>query len=384
MISIENFYWVLYENLLKPVKVYYWYYYPFGTTDYLVRSGYSDLKREHHVFFHFDQEPLYSNHFGKNHDEDPPVAWTSKQLRILANSERSALKKEICRDRDMLDWYFFYHGFAALDWYWDSQFVPDRKEITKVFLSFNHLVRARRSYRMSLLARLADRGVLDQGAISFHATSDDCLEEINDPNTKISPESQNLIEKNIPEFLSMPWHLDSKSINGTASAHFGDQEYKMWQDSFLHLVNETIFYEPKLHLTEKIFKPIVSLRPFILVAAPGNLEYLKSYGFKTFDRWWDESYDKIEDPDARLDAITDQISNLCKLSLNDLRDMLEEMQPVLEHNKKHFFTDFKKIIVDELVDNFDTCLRLWNNGRVDGREMPFHPDLDSVKRLLLR
>ena len=43
-----------------------------------------------------------------------------------------------------------------------------------------------------------------------------------------------------------------------------------------HIVTETIFYDNKLHFTEKVFKPIVARRPFFLVGAPGNLAYLKS------------------------------------------------------------------------------------------------------------
>jgi hypothetical protein len=38
----------------------------------------------------------------------------------------------------------------------------------------------------------------------------------------------------------------------------------------------------------------------MLLAAPGNLAYLKSYGFKTFDSVIDESYDTIQDNDLAL------------------------------------------------------------------------------------
>jgi hypothetical protein len=37
-----------------------------------------------------------------------------------------------------------------------------------------------------------------------------------------------------------------------------------------------------------------------------------------------------------------------------------------------------------MVDNFDTCIRIWNNGRVDNRQRPLCSDLESVKQILLR
>ena len=123
----------------------------------------------------------------------------------------------------------------------------------------------------------------------------------------------------------------------------------------------------------------------MLAAAPGNLAYLKSYGFKTFDQWIDESYDTIDDPDQRLQAIVDQTQRLCAMSDSDLRQMHQEMQPVLEHNFDHLWTTFRQRIVNELVDNFERSVRLWNNGRIDGRELPLQNiDLARVKEILLR
>jgi pimeloyl-ACP methyl ester carboxylesterase len=67
-------------------------------------------------------------------------------------------------------------------------------------------------------------------------------------------------------------------------------------------VAETVFNQ-KVHLTEKIFKPIVMLQPFIVFAGPGSLKYLQSYGFQTFSAIWDESYDEEVDSSTRLEKI---------------------------------------------------------------------------------
>jgi hypothetical protein len=386
MISVENFYWVLYSTLLKPVDLDCWYYYPWGTTCNLSKfemKSYDYKKDTAHALFHYDQEPIWTDSLGPRYDLGHGSEWSSKYCKILANSEYSDQKNSICRQRYMLDWYYFYHGFAALDWFSDAKYIDNNHDIQDAFLSFNHITTGPRLYRLALLLKLLDRGITDHGSISFHTSLNDIHKEIIDKKIKQSDDFVSKIKQHLSRLCSLPWQLDNVSISGDLSARFGHQEYNLWQRSLLHVVNETVFYESKLHLTEKIFKPIVATRPFILVAAPGNLEYLRSYGFKTFGSWIDESYDNIQDPNARLEAVAEQIDKIAQLSPNNLKLLYRDMLPVLIYNKKHFFGEFKKIIVNELVDNFDQCIRIWNNGRVDGRELPLHPDLDRVKRILL-
>lgn len=383
MISVDNFYWIIFENLLRPTGLDCWYYYPWGTKQNLSKTEFKSLDYRNdynHVLFHFDQEPLWSDQLGSY--DHQVTAWTSKSVKMLANSEHSLLKSQICRSRGMLDWYFFYHGFAALDWYRDAAHINHEYPLKNAFLSMNHLLHGR-SYRLNILARLLELGITDKGSISFHTTMRQVCEELSDPGTSLSQGSRDAIERNLHYLSDLPWQLDNVPIDGNLSARFGHAQYKLWQNSLWHLVNETVFYEPKLHLTEKVFKPIVSKRPFILVAAPGNLEYLRGYGFQTFSRWIDESYDSIMDPDQRLDAITHEISKFARMNAGELRDIHQDMLPVLEHNKQHFFGQFRDIIVQELLDNFDQCIRVWNNGRVDGRDIPRHHDLETVKHILL-
>lgn len=75
------------------------------------------------------------------------------------------------------------------------------------------------------------------------------------------------------------------------------------KDSFLNLVTETRFSSPMPCFNEKTIKPILVYRPFILLAPPGTLQLLKKLGIKTFDRWWDESYDDILDHNKRLEKV---------------------------------------------------------------------------------
>jgi hypothetical protein len=236
---------------------------------------------------------------------------------------------------------------------------------------------------MALTARLLEADVISNGLVSFHGSQQDCIDEINDEHSFLSLPEKSLIDKYLSTGFARKKIIDSPTVDGAYSAVFGHFEYATWQKSFCHLVNETVFYDAKLHLTEKVFKPIVAMRPFVLAAAPGNLAYLRQYGFETFGRWIDESYDKVEDPFVRVGLLADEIKKICRLSPSNLQKLYGEMLPILEHNKNHFFGQFKELIVNELVDNFDTCIRMWNNGRVDGRDLPLNLDLAAIKKKLL-
>lgn len=382
MISVDNFYWIISELLLLPSKLSSLHYYPLGTTQELRTTwGHPYQRHQPHVLF-YEQEPILEDSLGSPY-QALYSNYTAKSCKILANSEHSEIKTKICRERFMYDWYFFYHGFAALEWFRNARYVIDTNPPSKVFLSLNHLVRQKRSYRMTMIANLLSLGMDKFGDVSFHGKQQDCLDEINDERTELSVSSRMTIEKNLVHRENLPITIGSDHINGDYSAHFGANEMTLWKNSYWHVVTETVFYDKKLHLTEKVFKPIISMRPFLLVAAPGNLKYLKSYGFKTFDDWIDESYDDIQDDDQRLNMILQQLQMLCNQNSVKLQAMHDDMRPILEYNHRHFFSGFRTQIVNELVDNFDLCIRRWNNGRVDDRELPLHPDLDRIKKILL-
>lgn len=388
MFSIENFYYILYSQLLEPLGVQDNMFTKFGSTSmkdfrygvHLKNSArYGKPVIVQNACYYFDQEPMYVSSVG-----DLKELSTLKKFKALANSEHSALKTAVCKECEYQDWYYFFHGFAALDWFRDSQYFEQDINWSRPYISLNRLHVADRSYRLNLVARLVKEDLIKLGYVSLHlghAEHGSWRHELADSNSKLSLDAKGLIGQYINEALI----LDTDSSTGDISAALGHQEFELWKSGLWHLVTETVFYYNKLHLTEKIFKPIVAQRPFMLAAAPGNLRYLKSYGFKTFDRWIDESYDDIQDNDLRLQAIVNQTKKLCSMSNSDLQQMHQDMQPVLRFNFNHLWTDFKEQIVNELVDNFERSVRLWNNGRVDGRELPLHKvDLQKVKKILVQ
>jgi hypothetical protein len=308
-----------------------------------------------------------------------------KKTKILANSDISTTTINFCKEYGFYNWYYFFHGFAALDWYRDYQYLTPKFEnqFSKVFISLNHLMTKNRSYRLSLVANYIEKNIASKGVISLPLFDryNDIKGEIFDPNSLLSLEAKKLIAKHLIK-LDRPFVADCNSVNGTFSSKL---DLSLEQSALWSVVSETIFYQDKLHLTEKIFKPIVACRPFILVAAVGNLAYLKSYGFKTFDRWIDESYDLEPNCDLRIKKITDELARLCQMSIEELRVMEREMQEVLEYNFYHFYGKFKQIIVNELVDNFHNCLYQANNGRWGDNLLPIgNVDYEQVKERLVK
>ena len=302
-------------------------------------------------------------------------------FQIFANSEKSKLKKEWFKQYPYLDWYFFFHGFAALDWYRDFKYLSHQHiEISKVFICLNHIISNNRSYRLHLLSHLTSNNLMQHGHVSAPQLSKNIIKtELYDNNSRLSGDAKkHIFQHLLPTANSII--LDSCIDYNNASADIADISHEaLW-----HVVTETVYYDEKLHLTEKTFKPIVTKRPFILVAAVGNLEYIRSYGFKTFDKWIDESYDLEPDHDKRMNMIVAELSRLCKLSHAELLQMHTEMQEILDYNHNHFYSEFKNIIVDELVDNFKKCVFMYNRDLSERYQLPeYLLNYDHIKNTLL-
>jgi hypothetical protein len=385
MFSLENLYLILYTNLLKPAKLADCYFFPFGSTNVndLTFGIHEEIRiYKNHCFF-YDQEPINADTVQACIANHKSLQLNTNKEIIFANSEKSELVDNVCLQTKFKNWYYFFHGFAALVWYRDYQYIPTfENHFTKVFISYNRLVTKDRSYRLNLISHLYEKNLLKHGHVSL-ILRDNGLgtwrEELTDPQSRLSPEVKVRIEATMKE-LKDGLTIDSDNPPGHASADAGIAEISMHKSALWHLVTETVFYDHKLHLTEKIFKPITAKRPFILVGAPGNLAYLKSYGFKTFDRWVDESYDNEYDPDKRILLIVEQVEKLCSMSTSQLDAMYNEMKPILEYNFQHFYGNFKTLIIDELVDNFRRVLCDFTNSKVDISNINF----DHVKNILYK
>jgi hypothetical protein len=293
-----------------------------------------------------------------------------KEPHVLVTSEKSSQFECYQTNYNLKGLYYFFHGFAASDWYRGFHALNYNKSIVKQykhdFISFNRIITNDRSYRIYFVSQLKAQGLLEHGLVSFGVTDnlfDDWRNEVADPNTKLSEHARQHAKLHLTDISRLV--IDHAELPGSASAnilrningYFPTGYAPINVDAFWHIVTETVFYYDKLHLTEKIFKPIVSKQPFMLLAAPGNLAYLKSYGFKTFDSVIDESYDSIQDNDARIESVVRQLTWYCNLSNKEKNDVIRAIEPIVSHNFHHFYNDFKHIIAKEFLDNIKQLYR---------------------------
>ena len=107
-----------------------------------------------------------------------------------------------------------------------------------------------------------------------------------------------------------------------------------YEQTKFSLVMETVAGSGSYQLSEKTAKPIIAEHPFIIFGVAGYLEYLKSIGFKTFGEYIDESYDKEEDTEKRIQKIIE----LCKECKDiDYQYFYAETKHIREHNRRVFF-----------------------------------------------
>ena len=200
---------------------------------------------------------------------------------------------------------------------------------------FNHsrtylnLNRRWRPHRVAMTAMLYDKNLIDKGYVSLtdagHGSNiesfnyDAILDEHeNDIESYVLLETQ---KSSLPLFTRMS--LDRQSLVEN-EAHLSDDIEKYYWDSAINLTSETnfytksrlkhddgrLFYEPARFLSEKTFKPMLYLQPFIMISVPKTLELLRNLGFKTFHPYINESYDVETDPIKRFSLIEQEIKKL--------------------------------------------------------------------------
>jgi hypothetical protein len=109
-----------------------------------------------------------------------------------------------------------------------------------------------------------------------------------------------------------------------------------FEDSYCHLVLETFFDADGsggAFLTEKTFKPIRHGQPFVIFGTPHSLSTLCELGYRTYDKYIDNSYDTVVDNTERFVKL---ISTVNKLKQQDLHAWYQRLAEDAKYNQELF------------------------------------------------
>ena len=234
----------------------------------------------------------------------------------------------------------------------NEEFLKKTNTEPKLFRNkkFICLNRAFRAHRPCLVAYLYQKNLEDKGFISLGVTENNIgdlknLEVVKKLLYANIPNSTNVEHKTIISDIKegmdkiagiLPLNLDRNDWD-TNFAHWGFTPVEYIKDSYFSLVTSTHFFEfqeKSPGWNEKEWKPIICKHPFIIVNRPHILKIMKRLGFLTFNRWFDESYDDIEDDFLRLQAIVNEVERLSNISDEEWKRMYEQMDHILEYNRK--------------------------------------------------
>ena len=203
---------------------------------------------------------------------------------------------------------------------WQSNEITNRK-FTKKFL---YLAGEPKLVRCQILLFLHNTGILDNTYYSWNV------------NNKPLPAGFSKFKiLNTIKTLDTP----ENKLHVSKMHKISNEFYK----SFVNIISETFFYQgihDDFHLnkkptfiTEKTDKCFSAGQPFLMFSTPGYLKKLHELGFKTFDKWWDESYDSEENESIRLNMISNIIKDINSWSLEKCEKIYSEMIPILKHNQ---------------------------------------------------
>jgi hypothetical protein len=240
--------------------------------------------------------------------------------------------------------YYWSHAVLALDWFRYAKHVKQQKNVQTTFLIYNRAWGGTREYRLKFSELMITQGLEKSCKMNISA---------------IEPELD--IHYNQHRFSDSKWRpvcvLENHFPTSTAPSHCSaDFDLNDYESTDIEVVLETLFDDARLHLTEKALRPIACGQPFIMVGPHGSLEYLRSYGFQTFETVWDESYDQEPDAQKRMEAVTDLMKQIAGWHPATRKKKMAQAKKIVAYNKKYLFSDkFLKYVVNELVDNLQTA-----------------------------
>jgi hypothetical protein len=190
-------------------------------------------------------------------------------------------------------------------YFFDQRYIQE-PNIEKLYLCLNRKLHPFRVEFLELLESVKDRGIVSRGATGF-------------------TESVYNIKQLDPH--------EPENRGATTNDIFSLGDPDTWNQIFINVVTESCKHS-NVFLSEKSWKPIIGLRPFLILGDDNLYNQLHQAGFDTFDdvfgTWWTLPHWR-----DRACAIVDILKNFDNNSA-DLNRLYKKLLPRLISNRKRF------------------------------------------------
>lgn len=209
-------------------------------------------------------------------------------------------------------------------------------------------------HRVALFLALLERQLVSMGHISmpwqdlsnsqytFRDRIEDLLSFPDNANRKRLMDFGFDYFKDGPRFLPLKLDVDFSSNwerHFKTQDHYSKTLHQYFDDSYFSVIPEChhVFggedeLDAPAMISEKTFFAMRNFHPFVIMGEPYTLNRLREYGYQTFSKWIDESYDQILNTVDRAIAVAKVVEDLCKMPEPELRKMILDMEPTLRHN----------------------------------------------------
>lgn len=217
----------------------------------------------------------------------------------------------------------------------------------KKYLSYNGM---RRPQRVSIVALLASMDLLKHGYVSYNSyvrSDADNIDAKRNYDEMLlwhieNPRFIDILQNNKDTLLNLnSLYLDTEPGITSGRAGYHQITKQFYEETYFSIVTETLCMKKFSNdgktgmgriLSEKTFKAILNHHPFLLVAVPRSLQFLKSMGYKTFHPYINEDYDNEADDSKRILMIADEVKRLCELSPEQLQEFLLATKEIVNYN----------------------------------------------------
>jgi hypothetical protein len=307
---------------------------PFGRSDpdSILCRGTDNANEKNSIFF-FDQEPVQvTTHIPTFDRFIMTTGFTDPKHRFLVCSETNSDNVDyICQRFNLRPFYYFFHGWAALDWFrgYDRTFlIPPlaQRQIKKTFFSPNRIIGGERKHRVMALYNMAIRNLLDNhiSAPAVCPVENQSIQEIAEYFKHYWPNPETGIVNTISS-MDLPRLFPSEETQRMSSCWL--DQFDLCAESMIYHVSETVFFGRRQHLTEKTFKPFLSSQIPVFYTCPGHLPYLKDLGFEVMENIIPGGYDHL-----LADERIQKIIWLIKQGKNYIQDFYAQHVREIQHN----------------------------------------------------